>query len=53
MADDTNNPKLRIIESGEIQGSAYLVRTVNLAAGKNVLEVYVYGKRVRRTAYSN
>jgi hypothetical protein len=32
--------------------SGYLVRTVNLAAGKNVIEVYVNGVRVDRKAYT-
>ena len=45
--------KPRVIESGEMQGTAYLVRTVELGEGKNVLEVYVDGERVRKTAYSN
>lgn len=30
----------------------YLVRTVSLDAGKNVLEIYVDGKRVKRVAYT-
>ncbi len=51
-AEDNNDPKLRVIDSGPMQGTAYLVRTVELLAGKNVLEVYVDGERVRRTAYS-
>jgi hypothetical protein len=33
-------------------GAAYLVRTVEFAAGKNVLEVYVDGVRTTRTAYT-
>jgi hypothetical protein len=33
-------------------GSSYLVRTVEFAAGKNVLEVYVDGVRTTRTAYT-
>ena len=51
-AEDNNDQKLRVIESGPMQGTAYLVRTVQLSPGKNVLEVYVDGERVRRTAYS-
>jgi hypothetical protein len=33
-------------------GASYLVRTVEFAAGKNVLEVYVDGVRTTRTAYT-
>jgi hypothetical protein len=33
-------------------GASYLVRTVEFAAGKNVLEVYVDGVRATRTAYT-
>ena len=33
-------------------GSSYLVRTVEFADGKNVLEVYVDGVRTTRTAYT-
>ena len=32
--------------------SGYLVRTVDLAPGKNVIEVYVDGERVKRAAYT-
>lgn len=46
-AQDESDPKLRLAG-----GSNYLVRTVNLAPGKNVLEVYINGERVRRTVYS-
>lgn len=46
-AKDESDPKLRLAG-----GSNYLVRTVNLAAGKNVLEVYINGERVKRTVYS-
>lgn len=47
-AEDTADPKLRLVEE-----SNYLVRTVELVEGqKNVLEVYLDGERVRRTAYS-
>lgn len=46
-AADALNPKLRAAN-----GAFYLVRTVELVAGKNVLEVYIDGERVRRTAYS-
>jgi hypothetical protein len=43
-AIDPSNPKLT---------SGYLVRTVDLAPGKSVIEVYVDGVRVDRKAYSN
>ena len=33
--------------------NGYLVRTLNLKAGKNVVEVYVDGERVRRVAHTN
>jgi len=33
-------------------GIGYLVRTVNLVGGKNALEIYVEGERLRRTAYT-
>jgi hypothetical protein len=33
--------------------NGYLVRTVELSQGKNVIEVLVEGERVRRTVYSN
>jgi hypothetical protein len=33
-------------------GSNYLVRTIKLAKGKNVLEVWVDGKRTTRVVYS-
>ena len=46
-AADALNPKLRAAN-----GAFYLVRTVELVDGKNVLEVYIDGERVRRTAYS-
>jgi hypothetical protein len=46
-AADALNPKLRAAN-----GAFYLVRTVELVDGKNVLEVYIDGERVRRTAYT-
>lgn len=46
-AVDASNPKLRAAN-----GAFYLVRTVNLAVGKNVLEVKVAGTQVRRVVYS-
>jgi hypothetical protein len=46
-AKDASDRKLRIV--GE---DNYLVRTVNLGKGKNVLEVFVNGKRTTRTVYS-
>jgi hypothetical protein len=33
-------------------GANYLVRTVNLKAGKNVLEIFQDGERLRRVVYS-
>jgi hypothetical protein len=33
-------------------GVAYLVRTINLEPGKNALEIFVDGERVRRVAYT-
>lgn len=41
------DPKLR-----NANGASYLVRTVTLAAGKNVLEIYVDGVRTTRVAYT-
>ena len=41
------DPKLR-----EANGSYYLVRTVNLRDGKNALEIYLDGERLRRTAHT-
>lgn len=46
-AVDATDPKLRTAN-----GSSYLVRTVEFAAGKNVLEVYLDGVRTTRTAYT-
>lgn len=51
-AVDETDPKLRVVTSGPMTGANYLVRTVNLQKGKNVLEVYVDGVRLTRTAYS-
>jgi hypothetical protein len=51
-AMDETDPKLRVITSGPMTGANYLVRTVDLLEGKNILEIYVDGERVRRTAYS-
>lgn len=51
-AIDETDPKLRVITSGPMIGANYLVRTVDLKIGKNVLEIYLDGERVRRTAYS-
>ena len=47
-ASDESNPKLRFAN-----GSHYLVRTIDLSAGKNVLEIFVDGERIRRVAYTN
>lgn len=46
-AVDESDPKLRSSASGP-----YLVRTVDLDPGKNVIEVFVDGERIRRTAYT-
>jgi hypothetical protein len=51
-AVDSSDPKLRVPTSGPMAGVSYLVRTVPLVAGKNVIEIYVDGERVRRVAYS-
>jgi hypothetical protein len=44
---DNTDPKLRFAN-----GAYYLVRTIDLAEGKNVFEIFVDGERVRRVAYS-
>lgn len=46
-AVDEANPKLR-----ETNGFFYLVRSVDLLAGKNVFEIYLDGERVWRAAYT-
>lgn len=47
-ADSEQDSKLRFVN-----GSNYLVRTVNLVEGqKNAIEVYLNGERIRRSAYS-
>jgi hypothetical protein len=51
-AIDATDPKLRVPSTGPMAGRAYFVRTAQLAPGKNVLEVYVEGERVRRVAYT-
>jgi len=51
-AVDETDPKLRLVTTGPMAGANYLVRTVNLKKGKNVLEIFVDGKRLTRTAYS-
>jgi len=50
-ASDATDPKLRVADSGAMAGRAYFVRTARLEPGKNVLEIYVDGERVRRVAY--
>ena len=45
-AVDETDPKLRIAN-----GIPYLVRTINLESGKNVIEVYLDGERIRRVSY--
>ena len=47
-AEDEYDRKLRTAN-----GFYYLVRTVYLSRGKNILEIYVNGQRVRRVAYAN
>jgi hypothetical protein len=44
---DSSDSKLR-----RAGGSDYLIRTVNLSAGRNVLEIFIAGERVRRVVYS-
>jgi hypothetical protein len=51
-AIDSSDPKLRVPSTGPMAGVSYLVRTVPLVAGKNVIEIYVEGERVRRVAYT-
>jgi hypothetical protein len=51
-AVDATDPKLRVPSSGPMAGRAYFVRTARLVPGKNVLEIYVDGERVRRVSYS-
>jgi hypothetical protein len=46
-AVDESDPKLRAHPTG-----AYLVRNRVLVQGKNVIEIYVDGERVRRVAYT-
>ena len=46
-AVDESDPKLRTAN-----GYHYLVRTLDLELGKNVIEIYVDGERVRRVAYT-
>ena len=46
-ATDAADPKLRAAN-----GAYYLVRTVNLADGKNVLEIKIKGVQVKRVVYS-
>ena len=51
-AADASDPKLRVVTSGPMTGANYLVRTVQLNPGRNVLEIYQDGERIRRTIYS-
>jgi hypothetical protein len=51
-AVDATDPKLRVVTEGPMTGANYLVRTVKLQPGKNVLEVYIDGQRTTRVAYS-
>lgn len=52
-AADETDPKLRVIESGPMAGSNYLVRTRALVSGKNIFEINVDGERVLRRAQGN
>lgn len=51
-AIDASDPKLRVIEEGPMAGTNYLVRTARLKEGRNVLEIYQDGERLRRVIYS-
>jgi hypothetical protein len=51
-AVDATDPKLRVVTEGPMTGANYLVRTVKLQKGKNVLEVYIDGERTTRVSYS-
>lgn len=51
-AVDETDPKLRVVTTGPMTGANYLVRTVKLKAGKNILEIFLNGERLRRTSYS-
>jgi hypothetical protein len=51
-AIDATDPKLRTVTAGPMAGVSYLVRTITLQPGKNALEIYVDGERVRRVAYT-
>ena len=51
-AIDATDPKLRVITEGPMTGANYLVRTIKLNMGKNILEVYIDGERTTRVAYS-
>ena len=46
-AVDASDPKLR-----NVTGRAYFVRNANLKAGKNAIEIFIDGKRVKRNAYT-
>jgi hypothetical protein len=46
-AIDATDPKLRTAN-----GSHYLVRTLKLVQGKNVIEIYLDGLRIQRSAYT-
>lgn len=50
--EDPRDSKLRLVDEGRMKGSNYLVRTADLKQGKNVLEIYQDGERVRRTIYT-
>lgn len=51
-AVDAQDPKLKTIATGPMAGTSYLVRTLKLQPGKNVIEVFQDGQRIRRTAYT-
>jgi hypothetical protein len=51
-AADVNDRKRRVITEGPMAGANCLVRTLDLWAGKNVLEIFQDGERLRRVVYS-
>lgn len=51
-ATSANDRKLRVVTEGPMAGVSYLVRTITLEPGKNALEFYLDGERIRRNTYS-
>jgi hypothetical protein len=51
-AKSSMDTKLRLVNNPDGTVSNYLVRTIKLQKGKNVLEVFVDGKRTTRVSYS-